>query len=601
MPKPSRISPRTDRAPTLVRPAGLVATALLAVAATLLVPAPAYAADITVTTTVDVTVADAEISLREAITQANGAGEDSTITLAPGGLYTLDDCGGADEEGNVDGDLDYTADDVLTINGNGATISQSCPGERILDSLHGDGAVTINNATVTSGEGIGAALIHTGDLSLNGVTVSGNDAGAGNAVVDNEGMGFTPVLTVTNSTIGPNTGSGIRISFGTVNITDSSVSNNTVNGVGLTDGALTVTDATFENNGSAGVSTSGQGNGLFRFTNSISRNNGGVGVRCNNCGDLRVVGSSVAGNDGGGIDVVLDLDEATDDLTILIENSTVQDNTHDGDGGALEVTAPMPLAAASATVLVTGSTLSGNTATGDGGAIAAEQADVRIVNSTIVDNEAQTSGGAIAADASDLHLQHATIVDNGAPAGGHLAGTANLFAFASILTGASGDDACDLSGVQTSLGYNLAGDTSCGLTAAGDLQNVADPGLGPLQDGGGPTPTRAPLAGSPPWSACPSRRARSSWTSAGRRDRRVPTATRGPWRSPSVAATGWPAPASRSPGWSRSPAAWSWWASCWSSCSSCCAAGSLTPLVAAGGPDCGFEVFLFIAVEVTVR
>jgi hypothetical protein len=51
-------------------------------------------------------------------------------------------------------------------------------------------------------------------------------------------------------------------------------------------------------------------------------------------------------------------------------------------------------------------------------------------------------------------------------------------------------------GEITSFGWNVAADTSCGLTATGDQQGV-DPLLGALGDNGGPTPTVLPAAGSP--------------------------------------------------------------------------------------------------------
>jgi hypothetical protein len=50
-------------------------------------------------------------------------------------------------------------------------------------------------------------------------------------------------------------------------------------------------------------------------------------------------------------------------------------------------------------------------------------------------------------------------------------------------------------GQIVSEGFNIATDSSCGLTGPGDKPDT-DPKLGPLQDNGGPTPTRAPLAGS---------------------------------------------------------------------------------------------------------
>lgn len=54
------------------------------------------------------------------------------------------------------------------------------------------------------------------------------------------------------------------------------------------------------------------------------------------------------------------------------------------------------------------------------------------------------------------------------------------------------------SGTITSQGHNLSSDNSCtaSFTAPGDRNNT-DPLLGPLQNNGGPTPTRALLSGSP--------------------------------------------------------------------------------------------------------
>jgi hypothetical protein len=49
---------------------------------------------------------------------------------------------------------------------------------------------------------------------------------------------------------------------------------------------------------------------------------------------------------------------------------------------------------------------------------------------------------------------------------------------------------------MASQGYNLESGTDCGFTGTGDLRNT-DPKLGPLQDNGGPTWTRALQDGSP--------------------------------------------------------------------------------------------------------
>jgi predicted outer membrane repeat protein len=482
-----------------------VLVAIAALVAVALMPAqPAYAADISVTTTDDVVAADGVTSLREAVAEANAAGEASTITLPPG-TYTLDDdgaCAAGDEDGNATGDLDYTAAQPLTITGAGATIAQTCAGQRVFEATSGGELVTLVGLTVSGGEGFGAAIVFRADLVLTDVTVAGNDSGGAGAVVINEDMGFGPSLTVTGATIGPNTGTGLGISFGAVTITDTTVAGNTASGVALTDGALEVTGSLFEDNGANGVTTSAQGNGLFTFTDSISRDNAGTGVGCNNCGDLRVIRSTVQGNDGGGLNVILDLDEASDSLTTLIEDSSVVGNARTGDGGALVVTAPMPEAGA-AQVIVSRSTLAGNSATGRGGAIAAAQAVVRVTNSTLSANSADTAAGAIWTDAGDVHLQHATLVENSAPTAAHIDAAADLLTFGSIIAAGSGGQDCQLAGATASTGYNVGGDTSCGLTGPGDVQNVADPVLGPLQDNGGPTQTRVPLAGSPALSRIP--------------------------------------------------------------------------------------------------
>jgi LPXTG-motif cell wall-anchored protein len=473
---------------------------VIGVAAGLFAAQPAYAATISVTTTGDVVNgADGVISLREAITEANVAGEASTIDLVANETYTLDlSC--ADEDANASGDLDYLASDALTVNGNGATIEQTCDDQRILQHLDTTATVTLNSVTLTGGEGAGAAVSYAGDLALNNVTVEDNDAGGG-AVLDSEPMISGASLALTGSTVGPNIGTGIRISFGAVTITDSSISNNSLRGVGLIDGSLSISDSLFEGNGGDGVFTSGQGPGLLTFANSVSRNNGGTGVICSNCGDLQMTDSTINGNDAGGVQVAVDQDAPGDNITVNLERTSVFANTKSGPGGALAITiTELSDDAPVAQILVNRSTLSGNTAsggTGRGGGVYAATGDVRVNNSTVVGNDAAVDGGAVLTLTGDVHLQHATIVENAAPLGANIASGADLNAFGSIVAagGGAGDD-CEVAGATTSTGYNVGGDASCGFAGPGDANNVGDPGLGPLQNNGGPTLTRAPLAGS---------------------------------------------------------------------------------------------------------
>src|SRR6476646_8407455 len=96
-------------------------------------------------------------------------------------------------------------------------------------------------------------------------------------------------------------------------------------------------------------------------------------------------------------------------------------------------------------------------------------------SSTIAGNSASSgNGGGIALDGGSLNSRNTIIALNTAPAGP------------------------DVNGTLTSQGFNFIGNSS-GATIApqfSDQIGGGDPSLGPLQDNGGRTPTRALLAGS---------------------------------------------------------------------------------------------------------
>ena len=487
----------------------LAATAGGAVVAALGFAQPVQAADITVTMATDVVNgADGQTSLREAISGANAAAGPTTIVLAAGTDYQLTICGALPEDVNADGDLDHTSGQNLTIEGHGATITQTCADERILHTIDTMATtVTINDATLTGGKGNAAAVQFGNNLVLNRTTVTGNDAGADGALNDDPDEGGTS-LTLNDSTVGPNVGNGVRISFGTVTINHSTITTNTLSGVALIDGPLSVSDSSVIDNGGNGVFTSGQGSGTFPFTNSISRNNGGVGVYCSNCGDLTITNSRISQNENGGVRIAIDTDEAGEKVTLTVTSSSIFDNTKAGRGAGIALTiTELADDAAPSQIVVDRSTISGNSATGAdgrGGAIHAETGEVRINNSTLVSNTASVSGGGVEPLTGDVFLQHATIVDNSAPVGANLNLAEGLHAFGSIVAaGAGTGDDCEVGGSTTSTGYNVGGDGTCGFTGTGDQNNAADPVLAPLQDNGGPTLTRLPLSSSPAHNAVP--------------------------------------------------------------------------------------------------
>lgn len=480
--------------------------ALLLPALVVLPAAPALAATVPVTTTADVVDGgDGLVSLREAVDAANAAAGPTTIELAPG-AYALDLCA-ADEDANAGGDLDVTTAQQVAVTGAGATVTQTCAGERVLHTLAAAGAVTVTGLAVTGGQGPGAAAQYAGDLDLVGVTVSGNDAGAG-AVLNSDDFSSGASLDLTGSTLGPNTGTGIRVSFGAVHVTDSLILQHTLRGVGLIDGALTVTGSTITQNGGGGLSTTGQGSGLFTLTGSSVTDNGGTGVTCSACGNLEVTGSTISGNrpggssPGGGITVNADQDSPTDELHVRITDSTVSGNTRTGPGGGLGVfilehtDGPPP-----AQIVLTGSTFSANGAlgaSGRGGGVYAETGEVRVDDSTLTGNNANVSGGAVHAE-GDVHLRHATVYGNFGPVAANLATGGDLHAFASVVAlGTASADECAVAGTTVSGGYNVGGDGSCAFVGGpGDLNTTPDAGLAGLAANGGPTRTLLPTAASP--------------------------------------------------------------------------------------------------------
>jgi len=490
-----------------VRLAAYVAAPLLMSAVTVFAFSPvAEAATLTVTTATDsVNGGDGLLSLREAITEANSAVEPTTIVLAAATTYQLDlGCALADEDGNASGDLDHTGDQDLTIEGNGATIEQTCANRRVLHTIHIAPTVTLNELTLTGGSGEGAAVHFSNDLVITGSTITGNDSPTG--TLREPGM-VTASLTLTDSTVGPNTGRGIGGSFqANVTITGSTITENTEAGVDLTDGHLTVSDSTVTDNGGDGLRTTGQGSGLLTVTNTVVSGNGGTGIVCSNCGDLDLTGSTVADNDDGGLLVTLDQDTATSDITISINTSSVLENNRDGAGAGLRVTESFVAGDAPlAQILVQRSTFAGNEASGiqgTGGAIFAEHSEVHLTNSTLTTNEASVEGGAIHA-VDGVHLTHATIVENEAPAGSQIFTDAGLTSFGSIVAAGSGGDECDVAGGTTSGGYNVGGDGTCAFTGTGDQNTAGAVHLGPLVANGGPTRTRLPLANSPALGAVP--------------------------------------------------------------------------------------------------
>src|SRR5262245_22799224 len=171
------------RSPVLRRTLGsALAIGALAAAAVASVATPAGA----------VTVSD-EAGLRTAFTLAT----ETQIDLAND--ITLSDCAG--------GDLDRNSATPLTLDGHGFTITQTCPGQRVM-TQNGPGQLTLVGVTITGGDGTGAqstggGVFAAAPLVIESSTVTGNRASGGSG-----GLGggvFGDPLTVRFSTISDNT------------------------------------------------------------------------------------------------------------------------------------------------------------------------------------------------------------------------------------------------------------------------------------------------------------------------------------------------------------------------------------------------------------
>ncbi len=201
-----------------------------------------------------------------------------------------------------------------------------------------------------------------------------------------------------------------------------------------------------------------------------------------NLGTLTLSNSLVFGNLGGGIfnAGILTIRDVS-----LSDNGTTRSDGLDG-GGIFNA----------GTMTVTNAAISGNSALGGGGGILnTGDGTADVVNSTISGNFASAEGGGISNEGT-LTMTNCTVSGNisDEQQGSAIATVANR---SSMLSSVLIDGDCQ--GPTTSDGYNIEspGDT-CGFDQTGDQSGVTAQqlNLGPLQDNGGPTETRALLPGS---------------------------------------------------------------------------------------------------------
>ena len=220
-------------------------------------------------------------TLREAINAANADAGAETITFnstvfAAPGPYTI----------NLTGALPNLSSD-MTINGPGAkvlTVKRNTGGNYTVFTI-ASGNVTLDGLTISNGNagaGSGGGILNnsTGIVTVSNSAISGNTAGAdGGGILNNLAAG---TLNITNSTISGNSAAhggalGI-VSSATVNITNSTISGNlaTLDGGGVynLNSTTVITASTITNNRADNdTNGSGTGGGVFRGSGQVTLRN----------------------------------------------------------------------------------------------------------------------------------------------------------------------------------------------------------------------------------------------------------------------------------------------------------------------------------------
>jgi hypothetical protein len=228
-------------------------------------------------------------SLRAAIDSANGDGDASEINLPADADVVLDVCGGVDNV-NASGDLDITADEPLTINGHGSTVTQTCAGQRVVQVL-GAAAVQMWELTITGGDQ--ATLGETGN--------------GGGVSLDNPSGSLLVALSSIVGNRTENVGGGITAPLGdtrTVSIFDSTIADNTAeSGAGIWGGAPLIVNSTISGNHIEGFGSGGAmrgGPAELLYVTIVDNDAGTDTLPGQISSDLTVTASAIgAASDGG--------------------------------------------------------------------------------------------------------------------------------------------------------------------------------------------------------------------------------------------------------------------------------------------------------------
>ena len=270
----------------------------------------------------------------------------------------------------------------------------------------------------------------------------------------------------------------------------------------VNNGTLSATAVTFTSNTGIGAGNSGAifnsaGASAAFDASNFTGNSADRAAAIYNLGTIKIEGSTFRNNtattyDGGAIHSA-GTQQAP--ASVSIAGSLFEANSAEIGGGAI--------ASDGGTATIRSSTFHRNSA-GVGGAISNHPfGKMSVINSTFVDNSAQLFGGALA-NVGVLALVNSTVTGSSPNAvrAGQLGAAGQVTLTNTILahsvstnSGPAFDCVRTAPGALVDGGGNLVQDASCGISTGGG------PGLGPLQDNGGPTQTMAITRGSPAFGA----------------------------------------------------------------------------------------------------
>jgi hypothetical protein len=316
-----------------------------------------------------------ELSLRQAITEANGHGTSNTIVFKPG-LHGVAEVLSTYGPLTITNNLTITGPGVSKIGITGLKASELFSINTSRVSISG---LTMIDGKLTSGNG--GAIYSRGPLTINNCVISGCTAVKGGAIYD----ATLGAIAITNSVLSENTATGPNAG---------AVSASAGRGIVIS-GSKFVGNSCANNAGAVLLTLDSNDSANLTIQNSVfSGNTEGYGGAVDiingsaHGGKVIIANSQVSGNSSTGGTGALYLKGGSN--RVLIMGSVFANNSSHGTGGGAYLTG-------GSAVMVQGCRFSGNSTQGYGGGIFSNgnPGSLTISSSTIIDNQASDGGGGI--------------------------------------------------------------------------------------------------------------------------------------------------------------------------------------------------------------